>query len=321
MDEEIELNGIMNETEVKEEKMNDHDNVDDQSKEVFRWEMLLPKINVTVLLVESDRATRRLITAILKNCSYIVIAVSNGLKAWETLKTKATDIDLILTEMELPAISGLELLSKIMEHEICKNIPVIMMSSHDSRITAMNCMFKGAADFLIKPVRKNELTNLWQHVWRKLVINRPLQNIRSAQKNLKIATEDNFAGNQSTDSDSVASSQKNDKCSEKLSEDQSTCALPFSDAENAYMDNMQNASLMKCSLKLSNIDVLKHEESNISVRGSTKPNDETEDPRLEQDLSTAEIEPKNEILRAELSRENPDVDTEIRRCSDEPIEP
>jgi pseudo-response regulator 5 len=45
------------------------------------------------------------------------------------------------------------------------------------------------------------------------------------------------------------------------------------------------------------------------------------DPRLEQDLSTAEIEPKNEILRAELSRENPDVDTEIRRCSDEPIEP
>jgi hypothetical protein len=70
MDEEIELNGIMNETEVKEEKMNDHDNVDDQSKEVFRWEMLLPKINVTVLLVESDRATRRLITAILKNCSY-----------------------------------------------------------------------------------------------------------------------------------------------------------------------------------------------------------------------------------------------------------
>jgi pseudo-response regulator 5 len=57
---------------------------------------------------------------------------------------------------------------------------------------------------------------------------------------------------------------------------QSTCALPLSDAENAYMDNMQNASLMKCSLKLSNIDVLKHEESNISVRGSTKHNDETE---------------------------------------------
>ncbi|MCH82349.1 two-component response regulator-like PRR95-like [Trifolium medium] len=195
------------------------------------------------------------------------------------------------------------------------------MSSHDSRITAMNCMFIGAADFLIKPVRRNELTNLWQHVWRKHVINRPLQNTTSAQKNLKIATEDNFAGNQSTDSVSVASSQKNDKCSEKLSKAQSTCTLPFSDAENAYMDNMQNASQVKCSLKLSNIDVLKHEESNIIIRESTKHNDETEDSRLEQDFSTAEIEPKSEILKAELSRENPDIDTEVRGCSDELIEP
>ncbi|CAJ2663162.1 unnamed protein product [Trifolium pratense] len=323
MDEEIELIKKMNETELKEEKKNNHDDDDggDQSKEVFRWEMLLPKINVTVLLVESDRSTRRLITALLKNCSYKVIAVSNGLKAWETLKMKETDIDLILTEMELPAISGLALLSKIMEHEICKNIPVIMMSSHDSRITAMNCMFKGAADFLIKPVRKNELTNLWQHVWRKHVINRPLQNTTSAQKTLEIATEDNFAGNQSTDSVSVASSQKNDKCSEKLSETQSTHALPFSDAENAYIDNMQNASQMKCSLKLSNIDVVKHEESNIIARESTKYNDETGDSRLEQDFGTAEIEPKNEILRAELSRENPDIDSEICGCSDELIEP
>ncbi|MCI02726.1 two-component response regulator-like APRR5 [Trifolium medium] len=61
----------MNETELKEEKKNNHDDDgDDQSKEVFRWEMLLPKINVTVLLVEPDRSTRRLIAALLKNCSY-----------------------------------------------------------------------------------------------------------------------------------------------------------------------------------------------------------------------------------------------------------
>jgi pseudo-response regulator 5 len=132
------------------------------------------------------------------------------------------------------------------------------MSSRDSRSTVMKCMCKGAADFLIKPVRKNELTNLWQHVWRKHVvchtsqsflcisffdcvleiyrlctcacfelcrmlfiqINRPLQNTASAQSNLKIVTEDNFARNQSTDSASVASSQKNNECSEKLSKTQ-----------------------------------------------------------------------------------------------------
>jgi response regulator of citrate/malate metabolism len=41
------------------------------------------------------------------------------------------------------------------------------MSSHDSIGMVLKCMLKGAADFLIKPVRKNELRNLWQHVWRR----------------------------------------------------------------------------------------------------------------------------------------------------------
>lgn len=54
-----------------------------------------------------------------------VSAVSDGLKAWETLKEKAQNIDLILTEVELPLISGFALLSLVMEHEVCKNIPVI----------------------------------------------------------------------------------------------------------------------------------------------------------------------------------------------------
>jgi pseudo-response regulator 5 len=31
-------------------------------------------------------------------------------------------------------------------------------------------MLKGAADFLVKPLRKNELRNLWQHVWRKQLV-------------------------------------------------------------------------------------------------------------------------------------------------------
>ena len=42
-----------------------------------------------------------------------------------------------------------------------------VMSSHDSVSVVLKCMLKGAVDFLVKPVRKNELQNLWQHVWRK----------------------------------------------------------------------------------------------------------------------------------------------------------
>jgi len=58
---------------------------------------------------------------------HVVMAVPDGLKAWELLKMKASELDLIITEVDLPAISGFALLSLIMEHEICKNIPVISM--------------------------------------------------------------------------------------------------------------------------------------------------------------------------------------------------
>ena len=42
-----------------------------------------------------------------------------------------------------------------------------VMSSQDSIGTVLKCMQNGAVDFLVKPVRKNELRNLWQHVWRR----------------------------------------------------------------------------------------------------------------------------------------------------------
>lgn len=42
-----------------------------------------------------------------------------------------------------------------------------VMSSQDSVSTVYKCMCRGAADYLVKPIRINELRNLWQHVWRR----------------------------------------------------------------------------------------------------------------------------------------------------------
>ncbi|TYG40300.1 hypothetical protein ES288_D12G081800v1, partial [Gossypium darwinii] len=54
-------------------------------------------------------------------------AVPDGLKAWEMLKGRPHNVDLILTEVDLPSISGFALLTLIMEHDICKSIPVKSM--------------------------------------------------------------------------------------------------------------------------------------------------------------------------------------------------
>ncbi|XP_058753350.1 two-component response regulator-like APRR3 [Vicia villosa] len=134
---------------------------------VTYWERFLPVTSIKVLLVDDDDSTRNVVCALLKNCGYEVTAVSNGLQAWKVLEDPGNRIDLVLTEVAMPFVSGIGLLCKIMSHIALKNIPVIMMSSHDSMGIVFKCLSKGAADFLVKPIRRNELKNLWQHVWRR----------------------------------------------------------------------------------------------------------------------------------------------------------
>ncbi|KAM0953247.1 putative response regulator and transcription factor RR-A-type family [Dioscorea sansibarensis] len=134
---------------------------------LVRWERFLPVRTLKVLLVENDDSTRQVLCALLRNCSYEVTAAENGLQAWKLLEDMTNHVDLVLTEVVMPYLSGIDLLCKIMNHKTCKTIPVIMMSSNDSMGTVFKCLSKGAVDFLVKPIRKNELKNLWQHVWRR----------------------------------------------------------------------------------------------------------------------------------------------------------
>ncbi|KAJ0021723.1 hypothetical protein Pint_32262 [Pistacia integerrima] len=134
---------------------------------VVCWERFLPIRSLKVLLVENDDSTRHVVSALLRNCSYEVTPVANGLQAWKILEDLSNQIDIVLTEVVMPVLSGIGLLCKIMMHKTRKNIPVIMMSSQDSMGIVFKCLSKGAVDFLVKPIRKNELKNLWQHVWRR----------------------------------------------------------------------------------------------------------------------------------------------------------
>ncbi|OWM82367.1 hypothetical protein CDL15_Pgr001941 [Punica granatum] len=112
------------------------------------WERFLHLRSLKVLLVENDDSTRHVVSALLRNCSYEVIEASNALQAWKILEDLTNHIDLVLTEVSLPSLSGIVLLSKIMSHKTRKNVPVIMMSSHGSMGLVFKCLSKGAVDFL-----------------------------------------------------------------------------------------------------------------------------------------------------------------------------
>ncbi|CAL1366529.1 unnamed protein product [Linum trigynum] len=196
---------------------------------MVRWERLLPRMVLRVLLVESDDSTRQIIAALLRKCSYRVAAVSDGLKAWKLLKERPHNIDLLLTEVDLPSISGYALLTLMTEHEICKNIPVIMMSKEDSVSTVYKCMMRGAADYLVKPIRRNELRNLWQHVWRRQtqLSRENLPQDESVGQDRAEATSENNVNHSTGD---VPCVQKNKDFVEKGSEAQSSCTKPGAEA-------------------------------------------------------------------------------------------
>ncbi|XP_052187474.1 two-component response regulator-like APRR9 [Diospyros lotus] len=232
---------------------------------VVRWEKFLPRMVLRVLLVESDYATRQIIALLLRKCNYRVAAVSDGLKAWEILKEKPRNIDLILAEVDLPSISGFALLTLTMEHEICKNIPVIMMSKHDSVSMVYKCMLRGAADFLVKPVRKNELRNLWQHVWRRQASasgGHGPQDGSVAQQKVEATAENNAASNHS--SGSMACIQRNRECIEKGTDAQSSCTKPDLEADKGCTENVQDLSQPEASV--SDKKMQKHEECVVSSR-------------------------------------------------------
>ncbi|KAL1815965.1 hypothetical protein ACET3Z_018539 [Daucus carota] len=134
---------------------------------MVHWQTFLHVSSIKVLLVENDDSTRHVVAALLRNLNYEVIVAANGLQAWRILEDLSNHIDVVLTEVVMPCLSGVALLCKIMSHKTRKTVPVIMMSSHDSMGLVFKCLSKGAVDFLGKPIRKNELKNLWQHVWRR----------------------------------------------------------------------------------------------------------------------------------------------------------
>ena len=56
---------------------------------------------------------------------FAVTAVASGIQAWKFLEDPTNHMDLILTEVAMPLLSGIGLLSKIMNHKTLKNVPVI----------------------------------------------------------------------------------------------------------------------------------------------------------------------------------------------------
>ncbi|WMW78518.1 sigma-54 dependent transcriptional regulator [Flavobacterium sp. 20NA77.7] len=110
-----------------------------------------------ILIIEDEAAIRRVLTKILteENDSYKVEEAEDGLQGLE--KVKNEDYDLILCDIKMPKMDGVEVLEAV--KKIKPEIPVVMISGHGDLDTAVNTMRLGAYDYISKPPDLNRLLN------------------------------------------------------------------------------------------------------------------------------------------------------------------
>ena len=110
-----------------------------------------------ILIIEDEASIRRVLTKILseESDSYIVEDAEDGIQGLE--KIKNNDYDLVLCDIKMPKMDGVEVLEAV--KKIKPEIPMVMISGHGDMETAIQTMRLGAFDYISKPPDLNRLLN------------------------------------------------------------------------------------------------------------------------------------------------------------------
>jgi len=106
-----------------------------------------------ILIVDDEKNYPRIIGEILQEEGYTSLTASSGMEALDILNNEL--IDLVLTDVKMPGMGGIQLLEKI--KKIKPDIPVIIMTAYGSVEKAVEAMHKGAYTFILKPFENQTL--------------------------------------------------------------------------------------------------------------------------------------------------------------------
>lgn len=103
--------------------------------------------SISTLIVDDNTPVLNSISMLLRDYGYLVTACKSAGEALAELQKQQFDV--VLTDIKMPVVSGIELLEKI--HSADKDIPVILMTGYADINTAIEAVKKGAFDFILKP--------------------------------------------------------------------------------------------------------------------------------------------------------------------------
>ena len=109
-----------------------------------------------VLIVEDSKAIRSMIRVALEEAGgFIVAEAGNGFEALKALPTQP--LDLIITDINMPDINGLELIGYVKSNPAYSTIPLIIVSTEKSEEDKKRGLSLGASGYVVKPFKKEDL--------------------------------------------------------------------------------------------------------------------------------------------------------------------
>ncbi|NNK86291.1 MAG: sigma-54-dependent Fis family transcriptional regulator [Desulfobacterales bacterium] len=141
--------------------------------------------NKSILVVDDEVQVRTMLSSMLNRFGHIVDSASDGAEALN--KFEENDYGLVISDVVMPEMSGIELLDEV--KKISPNIPVIMITGHGTINTAVEAMQKGAFDYILKPFSSKAIEKA---IERAAPSKHPFEKNRpgSATKVKKIITKD-----------------------------------------------------------------------------------------------------------------------------------
>jgi two-component system, NtrC family, response regulator HydG len=128
----------------------------------------------TILVAEDDAENRAAMVKVLQGAEYKVLEIDNGQQALDLIKKK--DIDILVTDLRLPVLDGVELLKSAKAAD--QDLEVIMITGHGTVEIAVEAIKEGAYDFITKPVKKAQLLHSIERAAEKQFLARENRELR-----------------------------------------------------------------------------------------------------------------------------------------------
>jgi len=130
-----------------------------------------------ILVVDDDPLSREFLGEAVRSLGYAVETIGSPLRALERLATGG--FDLVLTDLRMPEMNGLELVRRITEAQ--PGLPIVLVTAHGSVKSAVEAMQAGACDFMLKPVAPEALAIVLQRVARTEKLEHRVEYLESQQ--------------------------------------------------------------------------------------------------------------------------------------------